>query len=673
MAAHEVVHYGCDDSLTTAHLFDLFRMIMQLEGSWDFYTANEVDPAVDDAWNFIEGVTVDFQRLTELREESRVRAELAEKEIRQALSKNVNEQSATTTQQAAETLLQEWWLTDQFKFIKDGVYDAEAGTDHYNRLWGRAWNACFYEPMTATEDKKQFSPTLLGINGVIKAIDAEAPTLTKLTQDALYHYGKGLTAYIDTAVKQPRTAVELNELYSLLFNARKNLGAGKRQGNAYETFHAFCQSVLDERIKGKVQVSGTTLNFGSQPQMQQMLYGMLRLPVRRRSKPTEGSLREQQRLEGSPATGIKAVASALVWDVREGDWRRPVLENYGSVCKERQLESLYFNKYPLWQHPEDGKIHPQIRNCGTATRRPAGSNPNMLQVAKGPIRSMFPAGEGRVFVSIDLANQELVILAAECKDPVMLDAFLSNPRRDIHSVTSLSYAHNILSRRGLSVPNKLSYELFQEGLHSSDKEIAGHYSFVRNKLSKGVNFLLAYLGGYATLAENLLISQEMAKELMSQTFSLYGRVQPWQQETIEFARTHGYSEMAYGSRRHVTEAIHSEDDGVRKRMERQVVNAVVQGTAAEILKKIRQEVARTEMRERYDMRSVFMIYDEVTANIPMEKCEDYILEMAEIMRITPPGYPVGMEVDASVGKTWGTQKEIGVPTRERIREVLGEL
>jgi DNA polymerase-1 len=343
------------------------------------------------------------------------------------------------------------------------------------------------------------------------------------------------------------------------------------------------------------------------------------------------------------------------------------------VCKERQLESLYFSKYPLWEHPEDGKIHPQIRNCGTATRRPSGSNPNIYQVAKGSIRSIFPASEGSVFVSIDLANQELVILAAESKDPVMLDAFLSNPRRDIHSVTSLSYAHNILSRRGLNVPNKLSYELFQEGLHSSDKEIAGHYSFVRNKLSKGVNFLLAYLGGYATLAENLLISQEMAKELMSQTFSLYGRVQPWQQETIEFARTHSYSEMAYGSRRHVTDAIHSDDDGVRKRMERQVVNAVVQGTAAEILKKIRQEVARTEMRERYDMRSVFMIYDEVTANVPMEKCEDYIMEMAEIMRITPPGYPVGMEVDASVGKTWGTQKEIGVPTRERIREVLGEL
>ena len=673
MAAHEVVHYGCDDSLTTAHLFDLFRMIMQLEGSWDFYTANEVDPAVDDAWNFIEGVTVDFQRLTELREESRVRAEQAEKEIRQALSKNVNEQSAATTQQAAETLLQEWWLTDQFKFIKDGVYDAEAGTDHYNRLWGRAYNACFYEPMTATEDKKQFSPTLLGINGVIKAIDAEAPTLTKLTQDALYHYGKGLTAYIDTAVKQPRTAVELNELYSLLFNAKKNLGAGKRQGNAYETFHAFCQSVLDERIKGKVQVSGTTLNFGSQPQMQQMLYGMLRLPVRRRSKPTEGSLREQQRLEGSPATGIKAVASALVWDVREGDWRRPVLENYGSVCKERQLESLYFNKYPLWQHPEDGKIHPQIRNCGTATRRPSGSNPNMLQVKSGDMRSVFVVPEGHLYVSLDYAGQELVLTACAARDPVMLDAFSQTPRKDVHSLTASGIAPVLLPRLGVPWSGPMSYEQFLEGLHSEDKTIREAYKVVRNRYGKSCNFGVVYGSSAIGLAENLMIAKEEAEIVFSAFTNLYKRIPEWQSEVASFARERGYVEMPFGSRRHAIADLWSDDRKLYGRQERQLSNACIQSGAAEILKVTRQRMFERNMRERYKLTQVFPIYDEVAAVVPTDLVEDYIMEMAEIMRITPPGYPVGMEVDAKFGKTWGTQKEIGVPTRERIREVLGEL
>jgi DNA polymerase-1 len=187
-----------------------------------------------------------------------------------------------------------------------------------------------------------------------------------------------------------------------------------------------------------------------------------------------------------------------------------------------------------------------------------------------------------------------------------------------------------------------------------------------------VNFLISYLGGYTTLAENLSIHPDLAKDLMTRTFALYARMKPWQNEVIEFARRHGYSQTAYGTRRHVTKDIHSSDDGVRKRMERQAVNAVIQGGSADILKVVRQEMVRRDMRQRYQMEAVYPVYDELTASVPIELALEYAFEMKEIMEVTPPGYPVGMATELSIGKTWGFQKKLPFD-REKIETYLSTL
>jgi DNA polymerase-1 len=406
---------------------------------------------------------------------------------------------------------------------------------------------------------------------------------------------------------------------------------------------------------------------------------LLGLPVRRRSKPTEGSLRAKHKLPGSPAVGLKAIAAALVYDVPEGDWRRPVLDSYHNLCKNQQLQSLYFNKLPLWRHPRDGKVHPYLRNCGTVTRRPSGASPNFLQVAKGPIRTLILPGkyegdeEERVIVSIDLANQELVILGYESGDPTMLDAFMSSPRKDLHSLTSTGFAHKRLPALGVPVHSKLAYEAFMAGRKSQDKPVAEAYNKVRNKFAKACNFLIAYGGGYTKLAENLLISENEAKELIDSTFALYPGVKVWQNNTADFAKEHGYVKMAYGTRRHATTELWSEDNGKVKRQERQLCNAVIQSGAAEILKVIRQRMVDRDIVGRYRARMLLPIYDEMTASVPLSLAKDYIMEMADIMRVTPPGKPVGMEVEASVGWTWGSQIEIGIPSEEKVIKALEEL
>jgi DNA polymerase I-like protein with 3'-5' exonuclease and polymerase domains len=76
------------------------------------------------------------------------------------------------------------------------------------------------------------------------------------------------------------------------------------------------------------------------------------------------------------------------------------------------------------------------------------------------------------------------------------------------------------------------------------------------------------------------------------------------------------------------------------------------------------------MRERYQMRSIMGIYDECTATVPLELAKEYILELAEVMRVKAPGFEVAMEVDASIGMTWGDQVEIGLPTEQNIDSAL---
>jgi DNA polymerase I len=163
---------------------------------------------------------------------------------------------------------------------------------------------------------------------------------------------------------------------------------------------------------------------------------------------------------------------------------------------------------------------------------------------------------------------------------------------------------------------------------------------------------------------------EEAKEIMNSVFDLYARMQPWQQETIEFAKSRGYTLTAYGNRRHAPKDLWASDKGLASRAGRQVVNATVQGTAADILKVVLTEMARREMRQRYRLRALKPVYDEVSASVPVELAADYAQELIEVMSVTPPGYPVGMKVDLSLGKTWGSVIEVEDTSRSGIEQAL---
>lgn len=200
-----------------------------------------------------------------------------------------------------------------------------------------------------------------------------------------------------------------------------------------------------------------------------------------------------------------------------------------------------------------------------------------------------------------------------------------------------------------------------------------HRFTVSGKIVANCNFGVIYGSSALGLAENMLIEKSEAEAVFDAFMGIYKRIPVWQREVAEYARQHGYVLMPFGSRRHAEPDLWSDDRKLSGRQERQLSNSQIQGAAAEMLKVIRQGIFDRNMRERYQMRTVLGIYDELTATVPLAVAKDYILELAEIMRVQSPGFEVAMEVEASIGFTWGTQVEVGVPTPENIDRALAEL
>jgi DNA polymerase-1 len=406
-----------------------------------------------------------------------------------------------------------------------------------------------------------------------------------------------------------------------------------------------------------------------------------------------------------PAGDDKAVETAIAEDCHGADdWKAKVLQAVRDVKGARTRGKLYYKPYPLWVHPRDGMLHPQIINCGTATHRPTGSSPNFLQLTKkdgGKIRSVVRGRrEDHIIISPDFSGQELRILASECRDPVLMDAYLppeGQVEKDIHALTGSAIVLNSLKRDHPGLlelvkvdQSAVDYQDFVGILHADmaaeqwldmhDADQAGLYLQLQKVFkqartdAKPVNVLINYLGSAGTLSRNMGVPREIAQLFINMTFDRYARIGPWQQEMIRFAAQNGYTQTAYGTRRHVTDAILSRDGGIRSRMERQAVNFIIQGCAARILKIVLKEVWETRLLQETGASIIAPVYDELTASVPASAAAEYIQRLSEIMTVTPPGHPIPMKPETSLGLNWGNLVELGAyPSSDAIEEAIDKL
>ena len=639
----EVLNYGCDDSIVTSHLYYLFSVLAEIEGTRSFVENEESVAASVLVDAFIEGDPIDLERLEELRDADAALVEKNMGKVRELLTEHC-------------TLPSRQNALDFYKADKEyhKAYAASKGTkyDEYRLKKQTQFEAeSIYVPFSEVPKLEEFIPTPTKIKKVLLALGEEVE-LKAVTNKAISELSMEM-------FDKPN----VSEFMKLL-NACTGGPLKSRKGDEYDKLVKYCTPYM---ISGSVEKVGTELNPDSPNQMQFLLYCLLGLPVRIRTKKQHGSFRDSAGVPGSPATNDIAVATALAEDCSEAPWKREVLELYSEANAANTRRKFYWEKWPLWAS-RDGRLHPSFTAAATVTNRNTGSQPNLLQVSKGPVRSVLKSPPGYKYVSIDFASQELRILADECKDPVMMSAYLGENKKDLHSMaacaaillytnkarTDIDTSSWTLNEKG----NHLDYDFFRQHLKDNESVLQDYFSEMRGK-GKTVNFGSCFSISAASLGQKLLISEDMAELLIDSVLGSYVRFGPWKEEVVEEAKKLGYVEAPFGTRRHLFSDLVSKENWKKSSAERMAVNFKAQGAASEVLKVALTNAVRDEVFIHEGVKYVASVYDEIVARVKDDHIPEYWEKMKKAMSITPKGRTIPQVPELGINQSWAFPVELG--------------
>ncbi|OCQ54751.1 DNA polymerase I [Photorhabdus australis subsp. thailandensis] len=362
---------------------------------------------------------------------------------------------------------------------------------------------------------------------------------------------------------------------------------------------------LDELEKEAHELAGEVFNLASPKQLQTILFEKLNLPVVRK---TPG---------GAPSTN-EEVLEELV-DAHE--LPRVILEHRGLA----KLKSTYTDKLPQMVHPLTKRVHTSYHQAVTATGRLSSRDPNLQNIPvrneEGRrIRQAFVASEGYRIMAADYSQIELRIMAHLSQDQGLLKAFAEG--QDIHRATAA--------------------EVFDIPLEQVTSE--------QRRSAKAINFGLIYGMSAFGLARQLGIPRGEAQRYMDLYFERYPGVLTYMERTREQAEELGYVETLDGRRLYLPD-IKSRNGVRRKAAEREAINAPMQGTAADIIKKAMIEVDDWIIREAPKVRMIMQVHDELVFEVhesELENAEQKIRELMEKSLVLD----VPLKVDVGIGDNW---------------------
>ncbi len=423
-------------------------------------------------------------------------------------------------------------------------------------------------------------------------------------------------------------------------------------------------SYVSSYFKGEPQ-----FNDGSPKQMQNLLYGVMGLPVRVRNKPTD-IMRKAGITEGTPKTDTLAISYALQ-ECEPG--QKKVLEALQLMAMVGTRNSLYYAKYPSFPHWKDGKVRSSHNQCSTVTRRASESRPNKQQLPKHPkieghaskFREVIvPHRPDAVIVSIDFKAQELRIMADRSKDPVMLSMYIGDNKRDQHTLTASAIAQREQPDSGWS------YEVFAAAYGNKDHPEFKWVKKIRN-LGKKLNFTAEYGAMAQKVALTLMISEADAQLYLDAREDMFAVSSAWKLDVIKSSKECGYTTTMMGARRHLAPAYTGSDKWVASKAERQGVNFEIQGSAGEQTKLAEGRCWEDGMFCEFDAVFIGPIHDELVASVRICDLVDFIPRMHACMVAPYGGMTVPIEGDISFGLDFYNQVEIGaVPSREAIEAGL---
>ncbi|MFZ9848923.1 MAG: DNA polymerase I, partial [Flavobacteriales bacterium] len=372
----------------------------------------------------------------------------------------------------------------------------------------------------------------------------------------------------------------------------------------------FSKELLEQLIQLEKEIyveAGVEFNINSPKQMGDVLFETMNLDEKAKKTKT-----------GQYATSEEVLQKLL--------YKHPIIQKILDYRGLQKLKSTYVDALPEMVNKETGKIHTTFSQAVAATGRLSSVNPNLqnipIKTAKGrEVRKAFiPNEESHVLLSADYSQVELRLIAELSGDAGMIEAFQS--KQDIHSATAS--------------------KVFGVPLEEVSKEMRGK--------AKMVNFGIIYGISAFGLAQRLNISRTEAKEIIDNYFNKYPRIREYMDESIENAKQTTFVKTLMGRKRYLKD-INSANAVVRGYAERNAINAPIQGSAADIIKKAMIEIQRELDASNLKAKMVLQVHDVLVFTVPMDEVE--VLKpivkrgMEKAVQTQVP-----LEVEISTGKNW---------------------
>jgi len=363
---------------------------------------------------------------------------------------------------------------------------------------------------------------------------------------------------------------------------------------------------LDELEIEAHNLAGKSFNLSSPKQLQQILFEELKIPVIKKTP------------KGAPSTAEEVLQELAL------DYPLPkvILENRGLS----KLKSTYTDKLPLMVSPKTGRLHTSYHQAVTATGRLSSTEPNLQNI---PIRSeqgrkirrAFIAPKDYKIVAIDYSQIELRIMAHLSNDKGLVTAFSEG--KDVHRATAA--------------------EIFAVDLDEVTTD--------QRRSAKAINFGLIYGMSAFGLAKQLNIGRNQAQEYQNKYFERYPGVLTYMEETRQQASEQGFVETLFGRRLYLPD-INAKNGMRKKAAERAAINAPMQGTAADIIKKAMLAVAAWLAEQNDDrIKMTMQVHDELIFEIHQDTVEESTAKLVELMN-NAVELSVPLIAEAGVGDNW---------------------
>jgi DNA polymerase I len=353
------------------------------------------------------------------------------------------------------------------------------------------------------------------------------------------------------------------------------------------------------------EIAGQPFNLASPKQLGEIFFDKLGMPVVKKT-----------------ATGARSTDEEVLEKLAE-DYPLPAkLLEHRSLSK---LKGTYTDKLAQMALPRTGRVHTHYAQAVAVTGRLSSNDPNLqnipVRTAEGRrVREAFVAPEGKLIASADYSQIELRIMAHLSGDEALLNAF----------------------KNGLDVHKATAAEVFGVGVDEVSSE--------QRRYAKVINFGLIYGMSSFGLAKNLGIETKAAAAYIDKYFQRYPGVKRYMDETVELAHAQGYVETVFGRRLYLPE-INGGNSPRKKAAERAAINAPMQGTAADLIKKAMIAVQAKLDAEKPEIQVIMQVHDELVFELPASEA-DWVREhipavMAEVAALSVP-----LLAEVGIGENW---------------------